>query len=299
MSQVAFLGLGTMGQGMVRNLLRAGHSVTVYNRSPERAEEVVEAGARQASSAAEAVKGAEYVMYCFADDRAVEDVVLSDGGLAEVVDQSALVIDLSTITTDTGLREHEAYRPRGVRFLDAPVFGSRNEAAQGGLWVVVGGAEDDFEKARPVLEPISETLHYMGEAGNGNRMKLVGNLLVAAQLQSLGDGLTLARRSGLDLKDVLGVLDVTDFKTPIYSGVGRRVLEGDYAPDFALKLLVKDLHLIAGQAESVGVDLPALKVTTEAAEAGVQDGWGDENASAVIKVLAQRAGVDLKREGSN
>jgi 3-hydroxyisobutyrate dehydrogenase-like beta-hydroxyacid dehydrogenase len=109
-----------------------------------------------------------------------------------------------------------------VRFLDAPVFGSRNEAAEGGLWVVVGGAKEDFEQARTVLEPVSATLHYMGEAGNGARMKLVGNLLVAAQLQSLGDALTLARRSGLDLEDVLGVFDVTDFRSPIYSGVGRR-----------------------------------------------------------------------------
>lgn len=295
MSQVAFLGLGVMGQGMVRNLLQAGHSVTVYNRTPERTDEVVRLGARAASSPIEAVEGAEYAMYCFADDRAVEEVVLSDGGLAEVVDPSTLVIDLSTISTDTGLREHEAYLARGVRFLDAPVFGSRNEAAEGGLWVVVGGAREDFESARPVLQPISETLHYMGDAGNGNRMKLVGNLLVAAQLQSLGDALTLARRSGLDLSDVLGVLDVTDFRTPIYSGVGRRVLEDDYSPDFALNLLVKDLHLIAGQAESVGVNLPALKVTTEAAESGVEDGWGAENASAVVKVLAKRAGVELSK----
>lgn len=295
MAQVAFLGLGVMGQGMVRNLLDAGHSVRVYNRTPERADGVVKLGADAASSVADAVAGADFVMYCLADDQAVEEVVLAEGGLAGVVDPSALVVDLSTVSVETGLREHEAFRSRGVRFLDAPVFGSRNEAAAGGLWVVVGGAREDFETARPVLESLSASLHYMGEAGNGHRMKLVGNLLVAAQLQSLGDALTLARRSGLDLTDVLGVLDVTDFRTPIYSGVGRNALKGDYSPDFALKLLVKDLHLIAGQAENVGVDLPALQVTTQAAESGVERGWGEENASAVVKVLADRAGVDLSK----
>lgn len=295
MSHVAFLGLGVMGQGMVRNLLQAGHSVTVHNRTPGRTEEAVGLGASSAPSAAEAVNDADYVMYCFADDRAVEDVVLADGGLVAVVKPPSLVIDLSTISVETGMREHEAYRTRGVRFLDAPVFGSRDEATQGRLWVVAGGTPDDFEQARPVLEPISATLHHMGAAGNGNRMKLVGNLLVAAQLQSLGDALTLAQRSGLDLDDVLGVLDVTDFQSPIYSGVGRRVLHDDHTKDFALKLLAKDLHLIARQADNVGVDLPTLNITTEAAEAGIREGWGEENASALIKVLAKRAGARFTR----
>ncbi|MDD9205899.1 NAD(P)-dependent oxidoreductase [Georgenia sp. 10Sc9-8] len=295
MAQIGFLGLGTMGSGMVRNLLQAGHAVTVFNRSPERAEEVVGLGARLASSAAEAAQGADFLMYCFADDRAVEEVVLADGGVAEHVEPSTRVIDLSTISVGTALREHEVYETRGVRFLDAPVFGSRGEAAGGGLWVVVGGAEEDVEAARPVLEPISATLHHMGAKGSGARMKLVGNLLVASQLQALGDALTLARKSGLDLDAVLGVLDVADFRTPIYAGVGRRVLEGDYSPDFALKLLLKDLRLIAGQAQEVGIELPTLATTTDLAEAGVDQGWGEENASAVIKVLAERAQVDLTR----
>ena len=102
--------------------------------------------------------------------------------------------------------------------------GRQGEAANGGLWIVVGGAKEDFEAARVVLEPISETLHYMGPATSGNKMKLVGNLCVGAQLQSLGDALTLAAKAGLNPADVVGVLDVTDFKTPIYAGVGRAVL---------------------------------------------------------------------------
>lgn len=295
MAQIGFLGLGTMGRGTVRNLLQAGHDVVVHNRSAERAQEVVDLGARLAPSAAEAVHDADYVMYCFSDDRAIQEVVLGGGGVAEQVDHASLVIDLSTIAVATALQEHDVYERRGVRFLDAPVFGSRDEAADGGLWVVVGGAKPDFEAARPVLEPISATLHHMGAKGDGARMKLIGNLLVASQLHALGDALTLAGRSGLDLEAVLGVLDVTDFRTPIYSGVGRRVLNDDYAPDFALKLLVKDLHLIADQAQDVGVRLSTLGATTETAEAGIAHGWGEENASALIKVLADRAGVDLSR----
>lgn len=293
MARVTFLGLGTMGRGMVKNLLRAGHTVTVHNRSEGPVAEVVAMGAQATPSIAEAVRGAEYVMYCLADDRAIEEVILAEGGLAALVPPDALVIDLSTVSPSIGLREHEAYSGRGVRFLDAPVFGSRGETDAGGLWVVVGGREEDFEAARPVLEPIAETLHHMGEAGSGHRMKLVGNLLVASQLQALGDALVLAKKAGLDLTAVLGVLDVTDFRTPIYSGVGRRVLEDDYAPDFALKLLVKDLHLIRQLARELDVPLPATEVTTLAAETALEEGLGEENASAIIKVVAKAAEVDL------
>lgn len=122
--------------------------------------------------------------------------MLGDGGLAEQVAPGTLVIDLSAVSVATVLREHAAYDQRGVRFLDAPVFGSRTEAAEGGLWVLVGGESTDFEAARPVLEPIAATLHHIGGNGDGARMKLVGNLLVAYQLRGLGDALTLAAGPG-------------------------------------------------------------------------------------------------------
>lgn len=293
MARVTFLGLGTMGRGMVANLLAAGHEVTVHNRSPQPVDEVVAAGATRAATIADAVRGADYVMYCLADDPAVEEVALGPGGVAESVDESSLVIDLSTISPELGMREHEAYAARGVRFLDAPVFGSRNEAANGGLWIVVGGREADLDAARPVLDPLAETVHHMGEAGSGHRMKLVGNLLVASQLHALGEALTLARKVGLDLEAVLDVLAVTDFRTPIYSGVGKRVVSGDHSPDFALHLMLKDLGLIAGMAADAGVELPTVEAATSAAQDGVAQGLGTQNASALITVLAERAGTDL------
>ena len=192
-------------------------------------------------------------------------------------------------------REHAAAEERGLRFLDAPVFGSKTEAQTGGLWVVVGGRRDDYEAAMPVLEPISETTHYMGPATSGCKMKLVGNLCVAAQMQSLGDALTLAAKSGLDPSDVVDVLDVTDFKTPIYSGVGRNVIRGDYSKSFALELLLKDLWLIEDFSHAVGVDLPVLDTTMRLAQFGVNRGMGDLNASSIIKIISASAGVDLTR----
>lgn len=293
MSSIAFVGLGTMGRGMVSNLLSAGHDVTVWNRTTPAGDDPLLDGATRAATAKEAVAGADYVMYCLADDEAVRQVVLAPEGLAETVDASSVVIDLSTIDPETSAAEAEAYAGRGIRFLDAPVFGSKGEAENGGLWVVAGGDREVFDAAREVLDPISETVHYMGASGNGAKMKLVGNLVVAAQLEALGESLTLAKKAGLDLADVLGVFAVTDFKSPIFDGVGGAVLKGDYSPSFALKLMRKDGRLVKAFAERLGVPVPGTTATVGTIERAVDAGWGEENASALIKVLAGDAGVDL------
>lgn len=293
MSTVAFLGLGIMGRGMVRNLLQAGHQVTVWNRSPEPVAELVEAGASAATGIAECVAGADFVLYCLADDAAVQAVVLGEGGLASVVSPEQVVVDLSTISPEASEAERAAYEARGISFLDAPVFGSKGEAAAGGLWIVVGGDADVLASARGVLEPLSETVHHMGPGGSGVRMKLVGNLVVASQLLALGQALTLARKAGLDLAAVLGVLEVTDFRSPIFDGVGPAVLADDYAPSFALKLMQKDTRLIRSFADGLGAPVPGLDPASRYVDAAVDRGWGEENASALIKAIAEEAGVDL------
>ena len=293
MTRIAYLGLGTMGLGMVKNLLAAGHDVTVWNRSEGPTKDAADAGATVATTVASAVDGAEVVMYCFSDDTAIDAVVLSEGGLASVVDPSSIVVDLSTISPEKSAAEREAYEARGVRFLDAPVFGSRGEAAAGGLWIVIGGDEATFEAVRNVLEPISETLHHMGPGGSGVRMKLVGNLVVASQLLALGEALTLAAKAGLDLKKVLGVLKVTDFRSPIFDGVGPSVLADDYSPSFALKLMQKDGRLIQSFAGGIGVAVPSVEAASRYVDAAMDAGWSEQNASALIKAFADEAGVSL------
>lgn len=293
MAKVAYLGLGTMGRGMVSNLAAAGHEVTAWNRTTPDVAVLKDRGVRWEPNLADALKGAEYVMYCLSDDRAVRAVVLGEEGVAELADTDSVVIDLSTIDPETSAEEAGAFAARGIRFLDAPVFGSKGEAAAGGLWIVAGGDRGVFDQALEVFKPISETVHYMGAAGNGARMKLVGNLTVAAQLEALGESLTLARKAGLDLRDVLGVFAVTDFRSPIFDGVGNAVLEGDYSPSFALKLMLKDALLVQAFAERLGAPVPGTKATLGTIQKAVDAGWGEENASALIKVLATEAGTDL------
>lgn len=294
MSTIAYFGLGVMGQGMVKNLAKAGHAVKAWTRSGSAH---LPADVLQAITLCDtpqaALPGADFVMYCMADDAAVDDLVFNTYRIIDDIDPSSIVIDLSTIDPQTTAREVEAMSERGIRFLDAPVFGSRGETNAGGLWIVVGGERSVFDAAKPVLEPISETLHYMGPNGMGTSMKLVGNLLVASQLEALGEALVLAKKAGLNLDDVIGVLDVTDFKTPIYSGVGRGVRADDYSVNFALDLMLKDANLITAFAERLGAPIPATAATREQIKNAVSDGYGALNASALLKSLATRANVRL------
>ncbi|GIV70459.1 NAD(P)-dependent oxidoreductase [Caldilinea sp.] len=294
MTNVAYLGLGIMGRGMAANLLKAGHTVTVWNRSPERCQPLVAQGAKQASTPAEAVADAEAVMYCLSDDRAVEDLVWGAGRLIDAVRPGQVVLDMTTVHPDTSRKEHAAYAEKGVDFLDAPVFGSKNEAANGGLWIVVGGKREVYERVLPLLRPLSETTHYMGGAAMGASMKLVGNLVVAFQLEALGEAMVLATKAGLNPHDVLGVLHVTDFKSPIFDGVGAALVRRDFDVHFALKLMLKDANLIARFAQDLNVPIPGAAAIRENIKIGVNKGWGEENASAFIKVLEEGAGVEVK-----
>jgi len=293
MSNIAFLGLGVMGRGMVANLLRAGHSVTVWNRSGVASDDLVAAGAQVAPSIPDAMRGADRVMYCLSDDEAVRAVVLGADGVAASSERGTVVIDLSTISPEASREARAAVEARGGAFLDAPVFGSKGEAASGGLWVVVGGDAGVLESARPVLEAISATVHHLGPAGSGVRMKLVGNLVVASQLLALGEALTLAHKAGLDLRAVLDVLAVTDFRSPIFDGVGPAVLANDYSPSFALGLMAKDTRLIRALAHDVGAPVSVVDAASVYVDEAIRRGWAEQNASALIKAISEAAGGDL------
>lgn len=291
--KIAYLGLGIMGRGMVSNLLKAGHDVTVWNRTPERAADAVAAGAKRADTPAAAVAGAELVLYCLADDAAVEAAVFGEDGVLAGVRDGQVAVDMSTVHPDTSRRQAEAYGAKGVGFVDAPVFGSKNEAANAGLWIVAGGERAAFERVREVLELLGESVHYMGASGQGAAMKLVGNLVVASQLEALGEALVLAVKAGLDPKDVLGVLKVTDFRSPIFDGVGQALVRRDFSTSFALKHLLKDTNLISRFAAELKAPTPGAAAARETVKSAMNHGWDEENASAMIKALERMAGVTV------
>lgn len=292
--KIAYLGLGIMGSGMVSNLLAAGHSVTVWNRTPDRCTPLLEKGATQADTPAQAAADAEIVMYCLSNEEAIADTVFGQDGILSGVRQGQIALDMSTVHPNTSRREAAAYAEKGVEFIDAPVFGSKNESAAGGLWIVVGGKKEVFEKIKTILEPLSETVHYMGNTGMGTTMKLVGNAVVISQIEALGEAMILAKKAGLNPQDVLDVLHVTDFKSPIFDGMGSTLIKRDFSTSFALKWLLKDANLIAQLAQDNNSPIPAIALARETVKAAVNHGWGEENASAAIKALEAQAGIEVK-----
>ena len=231
--------------------------MTVWNRSPERCADLVARGAKQAATPAEAAAGAELVMYCLSDDAAVEDLVWGAGDLLSAVQPGQIVVDMTTLHPSVSRKEAAAYAAKGARFLDAPVFGSKNEAANGGLWIVVGGDKALYEEVKPILEVLSETTHYMGENGKGTSMKLVGNLVVAAQTRSAGRGDDPGDQGGprprrRPRRAPRHRLQVTDLRRRGQRAGGRAT----FSTHFALKLMLKDANLIARFAQDLNVPIP-------------------------------------------
>jgi 3-hydroxyisobutyrate dehydrogenase-like beta-hydroxyacid dehydrogenase len=291
--KISYLGLGTMGSGMASNLLKAGYTLTIWDRTPEKCGPLARKGARAEKTPADAVRDADLVMYSLSDDNAIEEVVFGEEGILSAIGAGQIAVDMSTVLPATSLREEEAYAKRGVDFLDAPVFGSKNESANGKLWVLAAGKKDVFEKVKPVLEKLGQTVHYLGKNGNATAMKLVGNLIVALELEALAEGLVLARKAGLDLRTVMEVVKVADFRSPLLVGNGQNILKRDFSTSFALKLMLKDASLIEKFAGSLQSPIPALRVVQKNLDSAVGLGFGKENASAVIKALEKEARVEV------
>src|SRR5216683_6006691 len=291
---ITYLGLGTMGGGMASNLLKAGYTLTVWNRSAEKCAPFARKGARVADTPADAARDVDLVMYSLSDDQAVEEVVFGAKGILSGIKAGQIAIDMSTVLPATSLREEEAYAKRGVDFLDAPVFGSKQESADAKLWIMAAGNKAIYEKVKPVLEHLGQTVHYFGKNGNAAAMKLVGNLIVALEMEALAEGFVLAQKAGLDLNTVMEVVKVADFRSPLLVSNGQNILNRDFSTSFALELMLKDADIIEKFGEGLRSPIPALRVVERNLASAVDLGFGNENASALVKALEKEAGVQVK-----
>ena len=274
MTTVAFCGLGAMGAPMAARLLDAGHELRVWNRTPGKAGSLVDAGATEAGSPAEAAAGAEVVVTMLADPAAVAGVVVA----ADLRPGTAL-IEMSTIGHDA-VRSLAARLPDGVDMLDAPVLGSVPQATEGTLKIFVGGDAELFERRRPVLEAMG-TPRHLGPLGAGAAMKLVANSTLGALMTGLAEALALADGLGLDESDVLDILS----ESPIgVTAKGKRPLieSGVYKPNFTLGLAAKDLRLVMEAAEAAGVELRLAAAARSWFERADEHGLGHLDYSAVI-----------------
>lgn len=285
------IGLGIMGRGMAKNLARAGHRVAAWNRTPRDLPPELDK-IEIASQLADAVRGRPLAVVCLTGPDAQRDTLLGKDGLFSLADAGTLVLDATTTDPRVSLEMAKTAASSGIDYLDTPVFGSKNEAWEGKLDFVCGGDKKAFERARPVLEAMAASIHYMGGSSKGASAKLIGNLLVAAQMVSLGEALSLARKAGLDPEALMGYLDVTDYSSALIRGVGRASLSGDFSPSFYLKHMLKDARLIGDYARSLGVPTISSAVTAELYQAALNKGYGEQNASALHKLIFELSGLD-------
>ncbi len=285
---VAILGLGTMGTCMAANLLKAGFSLAVYNRTPEKAKALVGDGARFASTPAEAVQDASIVISMLADDAASREVWMGHDGALAAVKEGTILIESSTVSPAWIAELAGSATTKGAKLLDAPVTGSRVQAASGQLSFLIGGEEATLEAATPVLKAMSKEIIHLGPVGSGARMKLINNFLCGVQIASLAEGLTWIERSGLDVEKALAVLKAGAPGSPLLGAISARMTAHDYSVNFLLKLMAKDLRYAEEEAAHSKVSLKTAEVARSLFEIAAAEGFADKDMSSVIEPLRSK-----------
>ena len=291
--RIAFLGLGSMGIGMAGNLLKAGHELTVWNRTRAKAEEFAKSGAKAAKTPAEAVRGAEVVFTMLADDPAASEVVFGRDGVLEALPRGSVHVSCSTISVQLSEKMAEEHAEHGQKYLSAPVFGRPEAAAAAKLYIVVAGDAETIKHCEPLLSLLGQKTFALGDKPHmANVVKLSGNFLIASALESLGEALTLVRKYGVDPHAFLDMLTSTLFSAPVYKNYGGLILDQKFdPPGFRLKLGLKDVRLALAAGEQVNMPLPIASVIRDQALAGIANGLGDKDWSSLALVAARNAGL--------
>ena len=255
--KTGFIGLGHMGSAMAANLVKAGHDVTVFNRSPEKLRALLELGAHEAGAVADACHG-EVVITMLADDNAVVDVALAKHGIVETLAKGAIHLSMSTISVALSKRLSEAHAHAGQRFVAAPVFGRPDAAAAAKLFIVAGGEAAAVETCKPLFDALGQkTVPISSEPAAANLVKLSGNFLLAAAIEALGEAIALVGKAGIDRRAYVDLLTSTIFPAPAYKTYGGLLAEGRFQPAaFAAPLGFKDIRLALEAAESLRVPMP-------------------------------------------
>lgn len=282
---VAILGLGTMGASMAANLLQAGFSLAVYNRTPEKARALINNGARFASTPSEAARDASIVISMLADDAASREVWLGHSGALKAVKDGAILIESSTVSPEWIAELAVSAAQKGVKLMDAPVTGSRIQSEAGQLSFLIGGDDATLEAATPVLKAMSKEIIHLGPVGSGAKMKLINNFLCGVQVAALAEGLTWIERSGLDVEKALAILKAGAPGSPLLAAISARMTAHDYSVNFLLKLMTKDLLYAEKEAACSNVNLKTAEAARILFETAAIKGFADKDMSSVIEPL--------------
>jgi 3-hydroxyisobutyrate dehydrogenase len=288
--KVGFVGLGTMGTPMARNLLRAGLSVTVHNRTRSKEEALAAEGAERAATPAEAAAQADVVVTIVSDTPDVELVLFGPDGIAQTARPGTVVVDMSTISPEATRTFGERLASSSVGLVDAPVSGGSEGAEKGTLTIMAGGEASYVEKAGPVLEAVGSKVTHIGPLGSGQLTKAVNQIIIGGYFLALAEGLTFGMKAGLDMDKVIEAISQGMCRSAVLDMRSGNMLKDDYPLGFKLALHLKDLNIANATAQDLGVDLSLAKLVRDI-EASLAESRGDEDLSVIAADVRRRAGL--------
>jgi len=293
-SKVGFIGLGLMGRPMSKRILKAGYSLVVHSRSPPPVEELVAMGAEKAESPREVAEKSEVIITMLPDSPDVKHVILGSNGVAEGIKQGSIVIDMSTVSPLVEMEIAEELRRKGAEYLDAPVTGSTMGAEAGTLTIMVGGSEEAFNKALPILKTMGQKIIHMGGNGMGQMTKMCNQIAVALNLLATCEALLFASKAGLDPKKVIEVIGSGAAGSWQLNNLGPKIVEHDFTPGFKIQHFRKDLKIVKEMTEKLGIPLLGVNLVSELVKSLESKGMKDEGTQALVTVLEDMANYKIK-----
>jgi len=284
---IGLIGLGLMGQPMGRNLLNAGAELIVYNRSPEKIETMVAAGAVAATSPEAVTKAADTVIIISIDTKTVETILFGDHGVISGVRRESLIIDMGTSDAEQTRGFAKKIEAAGGRYIDAPVSGGTVGAEQATLTIMAGGSEADIDRARPIFEVLGSRLTHIGGHGAGQVAKTANQMIVGLTIGAVAEAVVLAKRAGADPAKVRDALKGGFADSRILDLHGERMITGNYEPGGKCATQCKDMELALALADQVGLDLPSTKLNRDLYVRAIDAGWGGLDHSALHKVISE------------
>jgi 2-hydroxy-3-oxopropionate reductase len=293
MATIGFVGLGIMGRPMLKNLLKAGHTVVAYGRSAEKLDACVKAGAQRGLSNRDVGARSEFIITMLPDGPEVEEVVLGDDGVLAGAKPRTTMIDMSSINPLVSRKVGAACTAKGVEFLDAPVSGGEPKAIEGTLAIMVGGCETVFQKAEPILKCMGSSVTLTGPVGAGNATKLANQIMVACNIAAMGEALTLAASCGLNPEVVVNAIKGGLAGSAVLNAKGPMLIERNFKPGFKIRLHRKDLRNALQTAEANGVFLPITSFVQQMLASLIGEGKGDLDHSAIATFVEEASHFEV------
>jgi 2-hydroxy-3-oxopropionate reductase len=290
MTNIAFIGLGIMGSPMAVHLAKAGHQVAGYNRTPEKAAPLVDAGGRAAESIADAVRDAEVVCVMVPDSPDVSEVLTGEGGVFDNAKPGTLVIDFSSIRPDVTTQLAEQAAAKGIRLVDAPVSGGEAGAKNAALSIMVGGEADDFEAAKPFLDAVGKTVVHVGPSGAGQTVKAANQLIVAANIEALAEAVVFLEAYGVDTNAALEVLGGGLAGSKVLDQKKQNMLDRSFDPGFRITLHHKDLGIVTAAAREAGIVVPLGGLVAQLMASALANGDGGLDHSGLLRGVERLSG---------